>query len=142
MPLSIKSGLVGKKRENVRMSDPLRILVVDDNKDAAETLGMMLMSQRHVVEVYLDPREALVAAEKFQPTHGLLDINMPGLNGYELAQAIRQIDGCGDIQLIAVTGYGRAEDRARSREAGFNHHLVKPAAFQEVVDLLGDCRQA
>jgi CheY-like chemotaxis protein len=102
-----------------------RVLVVDDNVDAAETLADLLDLWGHPVCTVHDGAAALEQAESFQPAVVLLDIGLPGIDGYEVAQRLRRDQGyCG--LLIALTGYGQDEDRRRSEEAGFDHHLTKP----------------
>lgn len=105
---------------------PQRILVVDDNQDAAESLAELLRLSGHEVCTARDGNEALEAAANFHPAVVLLDIGLPGINGYEVARRLREHDTQPPTLLIAMTGWGQAEDRRRSREAGFDHHLVKP----------------
>ncbi len=105
---------------------PQRILIVDDNKDVAESLAMLLTLDKHeVVSVYA-PRAALERYPVFQPDVVLLDIGLPEIDGYELARRLRALPGRAHVRFIALTGYGQAEDRQRAREAGFDAHLVKP----------------
>jgi PAS domain S-box-containing protein len=108
-----------------RDREPRRILVVDDNGDAADSLCMLLKSRGHDVRVAYDGLEAVGAALTFDPEVVLLDIGLPKLSGYEAARRIRESRG-EDVLLIAVTGWGQEEDRRRSRDAGFDHHLTKP----------------
>ncbi len=103
-----------------------RVLVVDDNRDAATTLAMLLKTQQHEVHEAYDGLSALKAAIALKPDVILLDIGLPGINGYELAQRLRTIDQTKDALLVAVSGYGQDEDRLKSRLAGFDFHLVKP----------------
>lgn len=103
-----------------------RVLVVDDNRDAATTLAMLLKTQQHEVHEAYDGLSALKAAIALQPDVVLLDIGLPGINGYELAQRLRSIAQTKDALLVAVSGYGQDEDRLKSRLAGFDFHLVKP----------------
>jgi PAS domain S-box-containing protein len=105
---------------------PRRILVVDDNVDAAESLALLLRMSRHVVQVAHNGPAALDAAARYPPDLVFLDIGLPGMNGYEVAQRLRQVPALERVVLVAVTGYGQEEDRRRSQEAGFDHHLVKP----------------
>jgi signal transduction histidine kinase len=114
------------KQELKNTASPRRILVVDDNVDAANVLGMLLKSMGHRVDVEYDGKSALVVSRDLLPDVILLDIGLPGMDGYEVAKAIRGNPDTRDIRIIAVTGYGRSEDRARSRQAGINHHLTKP----------------
>ena len=113
-----------------------RILVVDDNRDAADSLGVLLKFLGADVKVAHDGREALAAFEAHRPAVVLLDIGMPGMDGYEVARAIRS-RADGGVPLVALTGWGQEEDRRRVREAGFNHHLVKPAGLEALRALLG-----
>jgi signal transduction histidine kinase/ActR/RegA family two-component response regulator len=105
---------------------PRRILVVDDNADARESLAVLLGIEGHQVQTACDGEEALKMAEEFLPEIVLLDIGMPKLNGYEVAQALRARPSQRGVTLIAVTGWGQREDKRRAAEAGFDHHLVKP----------------
>jgi len=103
-----------------------RVLVVDDNRDAAESLGMLLEMENCSVSVAFDGIQALEALETFKPDIGLLDIGMPGMDGYELARRIRETVRGREVVLVALTGWGQAEDKKRAMEAGFNEHLTKP----------------
>jgi signal transduction histidine kinase len=113
-----------------------RLLVVDDNKDAAESLGMLLRLKGYDTRIAHDGHEAVDMAETFHPELVLLDIGLPKMNGYDVARHIRQQPwGC-DVVLIALTGWGQDEDRRLSQEAGFNVHIVKPvepAALEELL---------
>ncbi len=102
-----------------------RILVVDDNHDAAETLSMLLNLEGHDTRVANDGESALTAAAEFLPDTVFLDIGLPGMNGYETARHLREAHGK-PLRLIALTGWGAEEDRRRAHEAGFDGHLVKP----------------
>jgi signal transduction histidine kinase len=115
-----------------------RILIVDDNRDAADTMAMMLRLDGGIVETAHDGPQALQAAEQFRPDMVLLDIGIPGMNGYEVARRIRaQPWGVGMV-LIAQTGWGQEEDRRRTREAGFDEHLTKPVDHARLVALIAD----
>ncbi|MFL6574432.1 MAG: response regulator, partial [Burkholderiales bacterium] len=103
-----------------------RILVVDDNVDAAVTLALLLQSLGHETCVVHDGRQALRMALEFRPDVVLLDIGMPGLDGYEVARQLRALKRERPLRIIAITGWGQEADRTRSREAGFDVHLVKP----------------
>jgi signal transduction histidine kinase/CheY-like chemotaxis protein len=113
-----------------------RILVVDDNVDAATTLGELLDTLGATVCVVHNGRRALAALETFRPDSVLLDIGMPEMDGLEVARRIRASDASGDILLIALTGWGQEHDHARSRAAGFDHHVVKPPDINRLRDLL------
>jgi len=118
----------------------LRVLVVDDNRDAADSMGLVLARAGAEVEVVHDGATALDRVERFHPALVLLDIGMPGMDGYEVARRIRARPALQGIQLVALTGWGQAEDRLRSREAGFDHHLIKPAGIDELCALLPSTR--
>lgn len=116
---------------------PLRVMVVDDNADAALSLAMLLESAAgHQVSVEYDARRALARAEVELPQALLLDIGLPDMDGYELARRLRQLPGLRQAMLVAVTGYGQSDDRAQSRLAGFDHHLVKPVQIDALLQLL------
>jgi CheY-like chemotaxis protein len=125
------------RREGPALS-PLRILVVDDNHDAARSLARLLNLAGNEVQTAGDGREAVAAAAAFRPDVVLLDIGLPVLNGYDVARQIRAQPWGGDMALIALTGWGQDEDRRRSREAGFDHHLVKPVDTDTMMRLLDD----
>jgi PAS domain S-box-containing protein len=119
-----------------------RILVVDDNRDAVDSLGMLLKVMGHTVRTAYDGLEAVDAAATFKPELVLLDIGLPRLNGYEAARRIRELaDGKG-VLLVALTGWGQEEDRRRSKDAGFDHHLVKPVDPAELQRLLAGLARA
>jgi CheY-like chemotaxis protein len=107
-----------------------RILVVDDNVDAADSLGIMLSYSGHEVRVVYSGRDALAVAGEFSPYAMILDLGMPGMDGYEVARAVRSDPTLRRTRLIALSGYGQAEDRRRTSEAGFDQHLVKPVIFE------------
>ena len=113
-----------------------RILVVDDHHDSGESLATLLRLLGHEVRVVYDGPAALETARTFKPQVGLLDIGMPGMDGVELARRLRHDPNLPDLLLIALTGYGRDEDRQRSNDAGFNAHLVKPVDVAELNALL------
>src|SRR5262249_48105201 len=112
--------------EPVGAAPQRRILVVDDNVDAAESLALLLRLEGHDVRVAHDGPAALAAVEAEPPDLVFLDIGMPGVNGYDGARRLRQQPGVERLGLVAMTGWGQEEDRRRSQEAGFDHHLVKP----------------
>jgi signal transduction histidine kinase len=113
-----------------------RILVVDDNLDSAESMTMMLKLSGHDVATAHDGLEAVKLAKEFQPDVALLDLGMPKLDGYEAARSIREQSWGQDMLLVALTGWGQAEDKRRSREAGFDAHLVKPIDFDALEELV------
>jgi PAS domain S-box-containing protein len=126
----------GETREHGRIAHRRRILVVDDNRDSAISLGMMLELMGSEVRTAHDGFEALQAAEVFRPDVALLDIGLPGLNGYEVARRIRAQPWGRDVVLLALTGWGQEEDKRRSKEAGFNFHMVKPVEPADLEKLL------
>lgn len=113
-----------------------RILVVDDNRDSASTLGMLLRLRGNIVRTAYDGIEAVEVAEAFSPEVLLLDLGLPKLNGYDVARRIRQQVWGRDMTLVAVTGWGQEEDRRRSKEAGFHFHVVKPVELAALDELL------
>ncbi len=117
-----------------------RVLVVDDNRDAAASLAMMLSLVGHDTRTAHDGLEALELAEAFRPDVILMDIGMPRLNGYDACRRIRQQPWGQRILLVAVTGWGQENDRSRSQEAGFDHHLVKPINFAHLEQLMAAAR--
>jgi signal transduction histidine kinase/ActR/RegA family two-component response regulator len=117
-----------------------RILVVDDNRDAADSLGLLLRLMGNEVRTAHDGLEAVGAAAAFRPDVVLLDIGLPKLSGYEVARRIREQEGGKDKLLVALTGWGQDEDRRRSREAGFDHHMTKPVEFDALQKLLGETK--
>jgi len=123
-------------------SSPRRVLVVDDNVDAADSLRLVLDLQGHETEVAYDPASALVAVERFAPDCVLLDIGLPEIDGYETARRIRALPGGDRVRLIAVTGWGQQEDKQRARAAGFDAHLTKPVESSAVSALLTNPAQS
>ena len=112
-----------------------RVLVVDDNRDAADSLAVLVRIDGHDVRVAYDGPAALAAAEGFRPDVVLLDLGMPGMDGYEVCRRLRRSPELAGVRVIAVTGWGQDSDRRRSAEAGFDHHLVKPADLDEIARL-------
>jgi PAS domain S-box-containing protein len=115
---------------------PCRVLVVEDNLDAAESMALLMRMSSHDVRVAHTGPEGLEAAVAFHPQVVLLDIGLPGIDGYEVARRVRQHPELKDVQLVALTGYGRESDLQRSQEAGFDHHLVKPVNPLTLLELL------
>jgi CheY-like chemotaxis protein len=116
-----------------------KVMVIDDNVELAMGLARLLKLLGHEVKMAHDGPTALETARDFHPEVVLLDIGLPGLDGYQVATMLRQDQCVGKPRLIAITGYGHEEDRRRSREAGFDYHLVKPIEFRSLVTLLADC---
>ena len=138
LPLSVVAPLSVK---NIPDARPLvlpdrRVLVVDDNQDGAATLGMLLRLLGAEVCVVNDGPSALYILSSFRPTVVLLDIGMPGMDGYEVARRIREQPEWRDLMLIALTGWGQEDDRRRTCQAGFDHHLLKPADMNALKSLL------
>ena len=114
----------------------LRVLIVDDNVDTAEGLGRLLKRAGHQVALAHEGRQALDRARTFSPDAIVLDIGLPGMDGFEVVRLLRA-EPCGvDALIVAVTGYGQEEDRRRTLDAGFDHHLVKPVEFAALTKLL------
>ena len=135
--LSLESADTESALTESALSVPkLRILVVDDYLDAAESMALLLQTEGHEVKTADCGMQAIERAHDFQPQVVLLDIGLPDLDGYEVAKRLRLLPQTRDAILIALTGYGRAEDRERSQSAGFNHHLLKPANYQQLSVLL------
>jgi CheY-like chemotaxis protein/anti-sigma regulatory factor (Ser/Thr protein kinase) len=117
-------------------SKPRRVLVVEDNDDLREMLGILLTQDRHEVKMASDGPSGLEAALSFRPEIAVLDLGLPGFDGYELARRIRSHDEGKQIYLVALTGYGQPEDRLRSKEAGFDEVAVKPLDVNQLAQLL------
>jgi len=113
-----------------------RVLVVDDNRDAAESLGMLLEMEHCEVAVAFDGIQALETIEVFQPDIALLDIGMPGMDGYELARRVRATPRGRNLVLVALTGWGQADDKKRAADSGFDEHLTKPVDPDQLTQVL------
>ena len=135
LPLAADAGALGELAATHAGDRSLRVLVVDDNEDAAQALGMLLELSGYGVRVATDGLVALEIAERFEPHAALVDLGMPGIDGFELARRLRS--RIKDLLLVAVTGYSQAEDRRRSRDAGFDHHLVKPVDWTALQAIFG-----
>jgi CheY-like chemotaxis protein len=142
LPLVIVSQPVAELKTDAKPKEPAkparRILVADDNRDAADSLALMLEMLGHEVSQANDGLEAIEAAKRVQPELIFLDLGMPRMNGYDAARLIRTAPECNSAILVALTGWGQEEDRRRSLEAGFNHHIVKPIDFTVVENLLNN----
>jgi DNA-binding response OmpR family regulator len=112
-----------------------RVLVVDDNEDAADSLAMLLTVRGDEVRIAYDGAEAVAAETEFNPEVVLLDIGLPKLSGYDVARSIRSTRGDA-VLIIAITGWGQEDDRRRAREAGFDHHFTKPVDFEVLLNLI------
>lgn len=113
-----------------------RVLVVDDNADSAEATALLLTLKGHVVETAHDGEEAIAAAERFHPEAILLDLGMPKLDGFEVCRRIRQRPWGAGVLMVAQTGWGQPQDRARAIEAGFDAHMTKPIDPEALQELL------
>src|SRR5690606_13152581 len=125
----------GERRRGTGSSSR-RVLIVDDNRDSADVLAKLLRSGGNEVTTAYEGWAALAAAERLKPDVVLLDLGMPTIDGYEVCRRIREQEWGRDILLVALTGWGRAEDRERTREAGFDEHLVKPVGLADVESML------
>jgi CheY-like chemotaxis protein len=123
-------------REVVVQAKPVKVVVVDDNEDALDTLVLYLNRIGHSAVAVGDPFKAEAAVEQFQPDIVFLDIAMPGLDGWELARRLRQKYAEDQLKLVAITAYGAESDRANSRKSGFDAHIVKPADLDMVESIL------
>jgi two-component system CheB/CheR fusion protein len=113
-----------------------RVMIVDDNRDAARTLSLLLNSYRYQTALAFDGRQALSVAAEFRPQIALLDIGLPEINGFDLAVELKRRDP--GMRLVAISGYGQADDRCRSKAAGFDRHFVKPVKIDELMRALND----
>jgi signal transduction histidine kinase/ActR/RegA family two-component response regulator len=142
LPIVEKWVAPAEPSEEASAFPPCRILVVDDNRDAAESLGMLLTLRGATVSTANGGVEALAALDRFSPDTVLLDLGMPDMSGYEVARSIRGTPEHADVLLIALSGWGQQQDLERSREAGFDHHLVKPPEIKELRRLVSARRSA
>lgn len=117
-----------------------RVLIVDDNEDSANSLALILKLGGHETASVYSASAALECAVSFKPDVVLLDIGLPGMDGYEVAQKMRELPGLRDVRLVAVTGYGRSDDRLRARDAGFDDHLTKPVELPVLEKTLAGTR--
>jgi PAS domain S-box-containing protein len=114
---------------------PRKVLVVDDNQDAAGALKLLLESDGHEVKIASDGMSGLALARAYKPDYVLLDIGLPRLNGYEIAASLRADAALKDLVIVAITGYGQVHDRARTAAVGFDHHLTKPVEFTTLQEI-------
>jgi PAS domain S-box-containing protein len=149
LPALATSSTAGKPEPAARLAPKhqrRRVLIVDDNRDSADTLAALLDAWGHEVRTSYDGPSAITAVAEFQPSVVLLDIGLPKMNGYEVAAQLRKLANGRSLTLVAFTGYGQDEDRRRVREAGFDYHLVKPlepAALEKILDtVLADAAAA
>jgi PAS domain S-box-containing protein len=128
--------------DNAQAPGALRVMVVDDNVDAAQMLAALLEVQGHAVCVEYDAKGALERARRERPEVLLLDIGLPDMDGYELARRLRNLPESAGATLVALTGYGQSQDRKEAEQAGFDHYLVKPADMEQVNDVLAEAARA
>jgi CheY-like chemotaxis protein len=121
---------------------PARVMIVDDNRDAAEMLAEILGSAGFTTLALLNAEALLDRLTEFQPDVILIDIGLPGVDGYELARRVRAQEDYQDVRLIAITGYSQESDRQRALGAGFNDHLVKPVDMKHLESLLRERRSS
>jgi signal transduction histidine kinase/ActR/RegA family two-component response regulator len=138
LPVTAQQAARAEQPRSIAMFPPRRILVVDDNQDAADTLGSLLTALGATVAVVHGGAAALEAFSTFNPDTVLLDLGMPGMDGYDVARRIRAMEGHPDTLLIALTGWGQDHDYRQSRAAGFDHHLVKPPDIEHLRELLSE----
>jgi CheY-like chemotaxis protein len=132
----------GAHRAPIAPGVACKVLIADDNRDAADSLATLLRTYGHELRVVYDGIAALRACAEFAPDAAVLDIGMPGADGYEVARRLREKDAAGP-RLIALTGWGQEHDRNRALAAGFDHHLTKPADPQAVHELIvKSCRES
>ena len=136
LPLVTARHVKAHKSEALEAFPPRRILVVDDNRDAGETLGALLSELGATASVVDNGVSAMEMLDTFNPDAALVDIGMHGMDGYEVSRRIRATSKHRDIMLIALTGWGQEDDQQRSRNAGFDHHLVKPPSMEKLRALM------
>jgi len=143
LPLNARQASAPKahRREHSSIAS-LRVLVVDDNRDAAESLAMLLRTGGAEIHVAHDGPAGLTEFERCEPDIVLLDIGMPGMDGYEVARRLREVSGPERVAIVALTGWGQDGDRQRVRDAGFDHHLVKPVDLASLQALLTSLAQS
>ena len=142
LPMAIRQDTVNDvaapQTANAGDAPRRRILVVDDNQDAARSLAKMLQLLGHEIQMAHDGVDALALAETFRPELILMDIGMPRLDGNETCRRLREQPWGKEIVIVALTGWGQLHDRRQSREAGFDRHLVKPVGFDAIKELVAD----
>ena len=147
LPLSVQPVVVSGVQEDAerngqQRTSGRRLLVVDDNQDAADSFAMLLRLQGHEVRVAHSGPAALEMTKDYAPDVVFLDIGMPGMDGYEVARRLRQQPGLEKVVLAALTGWGQQEDRRRTADAGFDHHLVKPPEPKAVEGVLAQLKHS
>jgi len=148
LPLVAQTLDPDHRSEAERQADQLpspsgkRLLIVDDNRDAADSLAVLLRLHGHEVRVAYSGMAALEMAKTYTPDAVFLDIGMPGMDGYQVARRLRQQPGLENVVLAALTGWGQKEDRRRTAEAGFDHHLVKPPEPKAMENVLAALKRS
>lgn len=122
--------------EPARSPLKLQVLIVDDNADAAEMLGLLLERRGHTARTAASGVQALDLATQARPDVALLDVGLPDMSGYDLGRKLRSLPGLEGLPIAAITGYGQGDDQQKSRDAGFVAHLVKPVDMEEIGQLL------
>ena len=135
LPIEATEDDVNRKLQ-IENRKSLRVLVVDDNADTVLSFSMLLKTSGHDVRTAHDGPTAVQVALDYRPDVVLLDIGLPGLNGYEVAKQLRRQPAFQNVVLVALTGYGQDSDRQTALQAGFNHHLVKPARLAQLQEIL------
>jgi signal transduction histidine kinase len=138
LPLSQIRGAATVPVATPTIRPGLRVLVVEDNVDTARTMALLLQQLGCETQEVHEGPPVVGAAKSFRPDAILLDVGLPGIDGYQIARLIRQTPELSHVQLIAVTGYGQQQDRERSLNAGFDHHLVKPVQFDSLIAILAE----
>jgi CheY-like chemotaxis protein len=140
LPVVVEASVPQRANEEASSApkSELRIQIVDDNRDSADTLAMMLKIMGNDTRTAYDGKEGVELAEEFRPNVLLFDIGLPKLNGYEACRLIRQLPWGNKVVMIAVTGWGQEEDRQRSHDAGFDYHMVKPVDASSLMKLLAE----
>jgi CheY-like chemotaxis protein len=115
---------------------PLRVLLVDDNRDAADSMAILLEMSGHAVTIAYDGMEAVHVAARMRPDVALVDLAMPGMDGFAVVHALRQMPALANTRYIAMTGFGQASDRQQTQEAGFHRHLVKPVELEALLQAI------
>ena len=134
----VKTGLANSPQDEPKIARDLQVLVVDDQPDIANSVASLLQIAGYSVRTCYDGPSALKASHTEHPDVMIVDVGMPGMTGYELAQLVREDAQLNSIKLIALTGYGREQDRARAIDAGFDVHLTKPVTFEHLEQALAD----
>jgi CheY-like chemotaxis protein len=136
-PLRSVTGPSGKAKIETSEKGISRVLVVDDSIDTVRGMEILLQHFGYDVRTAIDGLTAIEIARCQKPHFVLLDLGLPGLDGYEVAARLRREECCQRSVLVAISGYGRAEDRQRARDSGFDHHLIKPVDHRALFSLLG-----